>query len=1438
MSAESLLLQNGLIEVGVDGQPMQPQLALSSRGGHKIGIIQNVCAIEQTHPLSDVAELSFDVYKETNGVVCSLWDEIKDFKFVQNVHDNMWYEAHVSLDEENDIIKHVTCTHANETELGQLNLYDVEINTEADISRDDYVETYFYNEENEKASLLNRILHDKAPHYSIKHVDSTLRGLFRTFSFNGISIHDALNQIAEEVHCLFVYGESDEDDGKYHRTISAYDLEDYCYHCGKRGQYTEHVCTNCGSTNIHYGYGNDTGIYVAKENLAKSISYEGNADEVKNCFHLVAGDDVMTAAVKACNPSMSQYIWHFSDEFLDDMSNPLKTKIVAYQALVDQYKNTRDLGIAQLYITRYNNLVSKYSAYNEDLVAIDYPIIGTTKLIDAYYNAVNLYGWIKSELMPQSEDVETTTAAKQMAILKNNGNMSQVGIPTVSGTIPYTTANTAIQSYAKVYIDTSRYRVAVSTNSIANKIWNGTITISSYIDEEDIATSSFTITLFDSTDSTKYEEWVEQSVQKAMANREATNIGVIELFKTDETLADFKERIKLYSLDYLDIMANMASSAIAVMSEQGISRSSNVNTDVYIDVYTPYLNKSKAIQTEIRTKEVELSYLLRPTDDDGNIDSRYPDLGLIDVIENKQIEIRNALDIHTYLGDELWDELSFYRREDEYSNSNYISDGLSDSEIIQQAQRFIDAAENEIQKASTLQHTISAPLINFLLMEEFARLQENFKVGNWIRLKVDGVVYKLRLANWTIDYDSIEDLDVEFTDAIKVGGIIDDVASILSKSRSMSTSYDYTAKQANKGKDASDILKSYKNLGIDFSKVKAIKSRGTTDIIYDDDGILLRRIDGDDVLPEQARLFNNGIYITGDAWETVRSGLGYFSYVDPETQETINTYGVIADTVIGKLILGNELKIYTPSGNFQIDENGLTASNGTASININPSATNPFVISKGTTNVLTVNSSGNLTVKGAIVADTLSAGGKTSATHNHAGLFIDSSGNLTAGNSGQVKINAAGTFSIGSGNNYISYNSNGLSVKGAINATSLSTGSKTSSTANANGIYIDSSGNLYAGSANQVKINADGTFTMGSGTHYISYNSSGSLSIKGLINATGGSIGGFNIGDNKLYSGDYIELSKTKLYLSGTSDKAKYAFYAFASTSKFYGCIRGATTGLYWGFLPSDLDYISDDIHKSGWGIYAQSDMNVQSSNALYLDSADQIDFDTSQSHIVISGTSDCLYPYDNNSADLGSGSHIWKDIYAYNYRIKIGSTDRPVITTGTVNNAANWVIFGEGTGTVASTGTVLRGKTVRIYAHGNAAAVYLGSTGSTAITSDENLKDLYTIDDRYEDFFNELNPCVYKYKIGHRSHLGFGAQSVERAILNAGLTTEEFAGVLIDYDVNIPEDERLDVEGNTHFDVLYSLRYEEFIALNTYMIKKLQNRITELENVVKQLTT
>ena len=110
------------------------------------------------------------------------------------------------------------------------------------------------------------------------------------------------------------------------------------------------------------------------------------------------------------------------------------------------------------------------------------------------------------------------------------------------------------------------------------------------------------------------------------------------------------------------------------------------------------------------------------------------------------------------------------------------------------------------------------------------------------------------------------------------------------------------------------------------------------------------------------------------------------------------------------------------------------------------------------------------------------------------------------------------------------------------------------------------------------------------------------------------------------------------------------------------------------------------------------------------------------------------------------------------------------------------------------------------------------------SVTSDRNKKhDIADLGDAYEILFDSLLPKTYKYNYGtsNRTHTGFIAQDVKAAIEASGLSTQDFAGYIEATIVNKETGEE---------DLECSLRYSEFIALNTNEIQKLKARIAELE--------
>lgn len=936
-------LYGGLIEISPDGQPITPDLVLSYRGGTKQGIIHNVQSLTNANALVETAEISFDVYKEIDGVECQLWDNIRDFRLVYIPHldtstFNPWYELSVEVDENDCTIKHCQGIHLQEAELGQLTLNGVEINTEDDIARDDYSPTIIYDPKNPEASALDRILKDKASHYTIVHVDSSIANLQRTFSWDGSSIKDAFDDIANEVECLFKYGEYTNNDGKIHRTISVYDLNDRCMECGERGSFTTKVCPKCGSANINYGYGTDSGIFLSHENFAGDITYSSNKDSVKNCFRLVAGDDLMTATIRNINPSGSQYIWYLSDSVRADMSQALQDKLKAYDTEYESYSTKKQIDIPSTVISEYNALINKYKLYDDTLTNVKYPIVGYSALTDVYYSALNFYSLLKTTLAPASEHGEKTTAAKELAKLTTN-TLSPLGIQNAEISSS-ATVTSAVQNYAKVFIDTSLYRITAKCNTYEAKVWKGTVTLTGYSDEEDTATSAvLTVYVSDAT-----PDFIKCQIEKAMKKNDVDATGTVALFKKSES--EFKQALSFYSVDNLNILASIARGCLDILIQQGVADPEN---ELYASMYLPYYNRSVWIQDELREREAEV-LKLRGTRSN-------PD-GVLDYIEKQRQAIANKLDLRSYLGETLWVEFCSFRRDDTYQNDNFISDGLSDTELIAQAKEFIKNAEREIVKSATLQHTISCNLNNFLLVKEqdveespvpivtldgvhiithdqlylvkgnatFSPLLVNFEVGNWVHIEIDGVVYKLRLTSYKIDYDNLDKLDVEFSDVTYGLDYMSDTQSILAQAQSMATSYSMVQHQANKGNNANKQIMDMVENGLNLTNKRIVNAADNQNMVVDESGLLMREKNefGDDYSAEQTKIINHGFYYTNDGWKTVKTGLGKYIYYDPETGTYKEDYGIIAHKIVGNIILGNELGIYNTSGSVKIDQNGMT----------------------------------------------------------------------------------------------------------------------------------------------------------------------------------------------------------------------------------------------------------------------------------------------------------------------------------------------------------------------------------------------------------------------------------------------------------------------------------------------------------------------------------
>ena len=854
-------------------------IILSYRDHRHIGQILNIDkeSVVSKINMNSANEISFTVYKYSNGsedkeedrLKEPLWDLITDFKYVYIKELNEYYEIVVETNDDEIVYKSVTGTSACECELSQSNLYNFEINTEADIARDDYINpTVFYNELNPECSLLHRVLY-KLPQYSIGHVDGSLMRIQRTFSADDTDVYSFLTQtVAEEIGCLFTFDTVE-------RKINAYDLKNVCLECGYRGEFTGN-CPKCGSDAIKY-YGNDTTVYIDKENLAESITYSTDTDSVKNCFKLEAGDDNMTAAVINRNPNGSDYIYYFSEETKKDMSPELVSRLDSYDALVESYNE------------EYGNLMNNIYEYIDKIV---------------YYT---------SGMMPTIENAPTD-AKKELAKL-NEANLSPLGLPEVTKSTSVATVNNALKTYAKVFIKSGWFKAEIVDGTFAYVgdevdgvhhygTWFGKFKVTNYSDEEDTATHTTDIEI-KVTDN--YYNFLQQKIDKKISEDDEKEGNIYDVLSIKD-LNEFKEALKLYGLNRLKSFSDSIQGCIDIMIE---SDQANENAELYEELYVPYLNKLDACNKEIDARQ--------KTIDEYN--------NQLEEAQKRQREIQKQLNFQSYLGEDLYLEFSLYRREQKYTNDNYISDGLENNEIFENAKAFLDAAKEELYKSGEHQHSIEGSLIDLLAIPEFEPLKDSFQVGNFIRIKVDGKIYRLRLVSYQINFGELQTIEVEFSDMTKIRSGTSDLQSVLSKASSMASSYGAITNQVRNSKEQTDLMRNFVQNGLDATAMKIVNNANNQNIVINDAGLLARRKDDfiDTYEDFQIKLLSNGLYFTDNAWRSVKSAFGKYYYTNPLTGKQEIKFGILADSIVGQLIIGEALRLYSndASAEMSFDDKGL-----------------------------------------------------------------------------------------------------------------------------------------------------------------------------------------------------------------------------------------------------------------------------------------------------------------------------------------------------------------------------------------------------------------------------------------------------------------------------------------------------------------------------------
>lgn len=983
----------------------KPKIYLCDRQLKKKGEIHPVISPVIKVNLNGADEISFSVKKnitnynnsdvnilrkkygiDAGNKISTQYNNINDYSIVL-AEGFGYFEVSPTIVDNSNTEKRINGNSLGESELSQLQC-KLECNTELDYKTNGFTPTIICSTENKDKSLIHRIL-SFAPTYVVGEVDDSIAVLQRTFTFDE-DIISCFKKISEEINCIFDVIVERDDDGSVIRKVNIYDAQ-CCQDCGSRNIIGS-VCQNqnCGSVNTNQ-IGEDTTILISTENLSDEITLTPDGN-MKNCFIIEGGDDLVTDTIKGLSPSNTNKLYMFSDETISQWSPELKGK--------------------------YNQYINTVSGLEADYA----------KTLELKYDIFDLISYLQSSRMPTVQTDKRDLKKEVEHIIEQFKKNFPLGIGIEENLSSASSKNSVVLKTISIFVDKG-YSLKQEGGDYHNGKWTGKLIVYESHNSEVKATinvnedesliefstgekvhSYFTIKFTNDCESyikrmvaliTESYEYIEEDEdkewQKYSLNRlysyycgydtciqELTNLEKTSSLNGMQSKAE--DFIKLYNQNKQKIshyMKNLENFLYYLYEYSGSFLRIYSNTPSFQDI--DYKNYAKNPDNLIyKTPEEAFrnmvdyikygTFVGDPEDKKQNTDYALycsnckstnvtldgcPQCKRTDtiitygslaetILENHKInsidletqreEIRNLCDLKKVLGDTLYKDFFSFVREDKYENSNFVSDGLiGNVDLINNTKELIQKAKYELSKACISQHTISGNVHSFVAHSALNKndfpienVYDKFRLGNFMRYFADdGKVYKLRLSSEEFSWtDSGAELNVEFTDVIRYLG------GGISDLSSLIEKVGSLATTANTAKTQADkgvkISKEFQKIKDEGlqSALSNVLSARNIDVQIDERGILLRKYNYDLDDYDQHQMK----LINRNIVMTDDSWEHAKLAIGLGRHNDELVYGVWADLLVGDLIVGKELVIKNKNENgdssVTIDKNGITIKNG------------------------------------------------------------------------------------------------------------------------------------------------------------------------------------------------------------------------------------------------------------------------------------------------------------------------------------------------------------------------------------------------------------------------------------------------------------------------------------------------------------------------------
>ena len=332
------------------------------------------------------------------------------------------------------------------------------------------------------------------------------------------------------------------------------------------------------------------------------------------------------------------------------------------------------------------------------------------------------------------------------------------------------------------------------------------------------------------------------------------------------------------------------------------------------------------------------------------------------VFQNANLNISNGLLMSNNFTNEQLIRLNPFLREDELHLDNIVDteqDSLADSFKVKQDA--IESGRIELNKICQPRLQFSMSMANLYALKEFEPIVDQFQLGKVIKVGLrQDYIKQSRLLQVDVNFDDFSDFACEFGELTSVRSQSDIHADLLANAISAGKSVATNSSYWTRGSEQAGVIQQNIDAGL-LDAVTSIKAMdGTQGVEIDKYGIHLQNINPNtgEVDPEQGWITSNKFLYTDDGFKSTKSVFGKYTYNG-------NTYyGILAEALVGKVIVGTNIEIENSNGTLKFNDEGFSVTNGSTSFKVDPNTQNLINMSNGTEDIFYLDNDGKLHVVG------------------------------------------------------------------------------------------------------------------------------------------------------------------------------------------------------------------------------------------------------------------------------------------------------------------------------------------------------------------------------------------------------------------------------------------------------------------------------------------